>query len=271
MGLIRAENLTVDFPIFSQSHRSLKNAVLHATTGGRVATGAGNRTVVRALDKASFVFREGDRVGLIGHNGAGKTTLLRVLSGVYEPTAGLLSVRGRIAALLDLSLGMDNEATGYENIFLRGALLGWRPHDLKQKVDEIAAFSELGEYLEMPVKTYSSGMMIRLAFAVSTAIAADIVLMDEWLSVGDADFNKKASSRLEEMVARSKILVLATHSPDLVKRVCNRVFRLEHGSIEEIESFASAQSSEAHADLASASPGGRQPGKSGSLIVRERA
>lgn len=235
MGLIRAEHLTVDFPVFSQTHRSLKHAVLRATTGGRVATGTGNRTVVRALDNASFRFQEGDRIGLIGHNGAGKTTLLRVLSGVYEPTSGSLTVEGRVAALLDLSLGMDSEATGYENIYLRGALLGWRPRDLRDRVDEIAAFSELGEYLDMPVKTYSSGMMVRLAFAVSTAIAADVLLMDEWLSVGDAAFNKKASGRLDELVARSKILVLASHSTDLVQRVCNRVFRLEHGKMVEID------------------------------------
>jgi lipopolysaccharide transport system ATP-binding protein len=149
-------------------------------------------------------------------------------------------VRGRVAALLDLSLGIDNEATGYENIYLRAALLGWRPHEIREHVDGIAAFSELGEYLEMPVKTYSSGMMIRLAFAISTAIGADILLMDEWLSVGDAEFNKKATERLDELVARSKILVLATHSTEMVKRVCNRVFQFEHGNMVEVDTVSLA-------------------------------
>jgi lipopolysaccharide transport system ATP-binding protein len=235
MSLICAENLSVEFPVFTQTHRSLKNAVLNATTGGMIAAGAKKRTVVRALDNANFVLKEGDRVGLIGHNGSGKTTLLRVLSGVYEPTGGALSVKGKVIALLELSLGMDNEATGYENIFLRGALLGWKPRELKSHIEEIAAFSELGDYLEMPVKTYSSGMMMRLAFAISTAITADVLLMDEWLSVGDSEFNAKASARLDELLEKSKILVLATHSVELVRRVCNRVFRLEHGIMQEID------------------------------------
>lgn len=231
--MIHAEAMTLDFPVYSQTHRSIKQAVINATTGGRIATGIHNRTVVRALDDVTFTLREGDRIGLLGNNGAGKTTLLRVLSGVYEHTSGRLEVNGSVVSLLDLSLGMDNEASGYENIFLRGALLGWRARDLRGLVDEIADFSGLGSYLDMPVKTYSSGMMLRLAFAVSTAITADILIMDEWLSVGDESFNQKASARLDDLVNRSKILVLASHSPSLVQRVCNRVFHLEQGRVTE--------------------------------------
>jgi lipopolysaccharide transport system ATP-binding protein len=233
MAHILARDIVVEFPIYNMSHRSLKKAVLHATTGGRLARDTGNRVVVRALDRASFDIREGDRVGLHGHNGAGKTTLLRVLSGIYEPVSGELGVRGRVATLLDLSLGIDPESTGYENIMLRGILAGLRPAEIRSKLDEIAEFTELAEYLDMPVRTYSSGMQLRLAFAVSTSVHADILLMDEWLSVGDAAFAAKAQERLHSLVSRSPILVLASHSLELLTTVCTRVFSMEHGVVAE--------------------------------------
>ncbi len=241
MAYISARDIVVEFPIYNVSHRSLKKAFLHATTGGRLARDTGNRVVVRALDRASFDIREGDRVGLHGHNGAGKTTLLRVLSGIYEPVRGELCVQGRTAALLDLGLGIDPESTGYENILLRGILAGLRPFEIRNKIDEIAEFTELAEYLDMPVRTYSSGMQLRLAFAVSTSVHADILLMDEWLSVGDAAFAVKAQERLHSLVNRSPILVLASHSLELLTNVCTRVFSMEHGviverSIEELQS-----------------------------------
>lgn len=232
--LIRAEKIVVEFPIFDASHRSLKKAVLNIGTGGRVAADASNRVTVRALDSASFDIKPGDRIGLIGHNGAGKTTLLRVLSGVYQPVSGVLDVQGKIVSLLDISLGMDHESTGYENIFLRGVMLGMKPKEIEVRLDEIAEFSELGNYLNMPVRTYSSGMALRLAFAVSTAVETDILLMDEWLSVGDEHFRQKAAARLETMVANASILVLASHSKSLIARSCNRVFMLEHGHVTEI-------------------------------------
>jgi ABC-type polysaccharide/polyol phosphate transport system, ATPase component len=232
IGIV-ADGIVVSFPIFNAAHRSLKRTVLHATTGGRVARESGSRVSVCALDRLSFHIRPGDRVGLIGHNGSGKTTLLRVLSGVYEPVYGRISVQGRVASLLDLSLGMDLEATGYENIRLRAILAGLTPAEVQAKLEEIGEFSELDEYLEMPIRTYSSGMMLRLAFAVSTSVNADILLMDEWLGVGDADFSKKATRRLEELVDRSPILVIASHDPKLIARTCTRVLRLEHGVIVE--------------------------------------
>lgn len=233
MSYIGAQNLVVEFPLYNNAHRSLKSAVLHATTGGRLARSAGDRVAVRALDNLNFEIKAGDRVGLVGHNGSGKTTLLRVLAGAYEPVSGALEVRGRIASLLDISLGMDHDATGYENIFLRGIMMGLTPREIRQKTDEIADFTELGEYLDMPVRTYSSGMQLRLAFAVSTSVEADVLIMDEWLSVGDADFNLKASQRLARIVEKAAILVIASHSPELVAKVCNRAFRLEHGKIVE--------------------------------------
>jgi len=239
MGLIQAKNLTVEFPVFTNSHRSLKNAVLNMSTGGRLARTAGNKVTVRAVDNLSFTIKKGDRVGLIGHNGAGKTTLLRVLAGAYEPISGYLKVRGRIASLLDINLGMDVDATGYDNIFLRGIMMGLTPAEIRAKTDEIAEFTELGEYLDMPVRTYSSGMQLRLAFAVSTSVDADIVVMDEWLSVGDAAFNKKAAKRLKGFVDNASILVIATHSEELLKNVCNRAFKMEHGQIIEELDFSS--------------------------------
>jgi lipopolysaccharide transport system ATP-binding protein len=233
MSYITAKNLTVEFPIYSNVNRSLKNKVLHATTGGRLARATGERMVVKALDDLNFNIKAGDRVGLQGHNGSGKTTLLRVLAGAYEPVTGSLEMHGRIASLLDLSLGMDHDATGYENIFLRGIMMGLAPQEIRAKTLDIADFTELGEYLDMPVRTYSSGMQLRLAFAVSTSVDADILIMDEWLSVGDADFNQKAAKRLESLVQKTSILVIASHSPELISKVCNRAFRLEHGKLVE--------------------------------------
>jgi lipopolysaccharide transport system ATP-binding protein len=231
MARIRARDLVVEFPIYAASTRSLKNAVLRATTGGKVARDSGRRVTVTALDHVSFDFREGDRVGLVGHNGSGKTTLLRVLAGAYEPVAGDLRIEGRVASLLDLSLGLDQEATGYENILVRGLMMGYSVREMRRRTEEIAAFSELGDYLNMPVRTYSSGMQLRLAFSVATSVEAEILIMDEWLSAGDADFAEKATRRLLDLVARSSILVLATHSAELVESLCNRVLRLEHGRV----------------------------------------
>lgn len=233
MAHVHASDVVIEFPLFGSIHRSLKSTVLHVATGGRLATDTAHRTVVRALDGVSFDIRAGDRVGLIGHNGAGKTTLLRALSGVYEPIRGALDISGTVASLLDLNLGVDPDASGFENIQLRGVLAGLRPAEIRAKMEEIAEFTELGEYLDMPVRMYSSGMQLRLLFAVVTSIDADILLMDEWLSVGDAEFSKKASQRIENLVDRTPILVLASHSPDLIRKVCNRVFRLEHGSLVE--------------------------------------
>ncbi|WP_233828443.1 ABC transporter ATP-binding protein [Paraburkholderia sp. ZP32-5] len=228
---IVARNISVEFPIYENSHRSLKKAVLNLTTGGRIGQDAGRHAIVRAIDDLSFTFTEGERIGLIGHNGSGKTTLLRTLSGVYAPVRGELKVQGKIASLLDVSMGLDPDATGFENIYLRGILDGLKPARIRSKIDEIADFSELGDYLNLPVRTYSSGMMLRLAFAISTSVEADILIMDEWLSVGDAEFSVKAAERLEGLVGKAALLVVASHDPSLVARVCNRKISMEHGKM----------------------------------------
>jgi lipopolysaccharide transport system ATP-binding protein len=228
---IIARNLGVEFPIFENSHRSLKKSVLNIATGGRIGSDAGKHPVVSALVDINFHIGEGERVGLVGHNGCGKTTLLRVLSGVYAPVHGQLEMQGRVASLLDVSMGLDPDATGFENIYLRGIMDGLRPLHIRSKIDEIAEFSELGDFLNLPVRTYSSGMRMRLAFAISTSVEADILLMDEWLSVGDANFKEKASKRMEELVGDASILVIASHDPGLITSTCTRCISMEHGHI----------------------------------------
>ena len=228
---IQVKGVSVSFPVYDNAHRSLKKAILNLTTGGRIAEDIKRYRVVKALDGINFDLKEGSRLGLIGHNGSGKTTLLRVLSEVYAPTSGKLITQGRIATLLDVSLGLDPDATGFENIYLRGVLEGLKPNDIKNKIDDIADFSELGDFLNFPVRTYSSGMMLRLAFAISTSVDAEILIMDEWLSVGDTSFNVKATKRLNALVKKSSILVIASHNEDLINKICNRLIRLEHGNI----------------------------------------
>ncbi len=238
--IICAERITVNFPIFENSHRSLKKTVLNMSTGGRIGHSASQHPYVTALEDINFTFEEGSRVGLLGHNGSGKTTLLRVLSGIYAPVKGQLLVRGRIASLLDVSMGLDPDATGFENIYLRGILEGLKPNRIRSKIEEIAEFTDLGVYLNLPIRTYSSGMMLRLAFAISTSVEADILIMDEWLSVGDQSFSVKASHRLDEMIGKTSILVVASHDHGLIDRICNRKIKLESGHIVSDELFSNA-------------------------------
>ena len=230
---IVADNIVVDFPIYGAKSRSLKSTFMRSATGGLLARDSADRVVVRALDHCSFEIHEGDRVGLLGHNGSGKTTLLRVLAGVYEPSLGTVAVSGKVAPMLAIMLGMDMEATGLENIYMRGIVMGMKPREIEPLVDDICEFSELGDYIDMPVRTYSSGMAMRLAFAVSTSVPADIILMDEWLSVGDAEFATKAQARLNGLIAQAKILVIASHNESLIRSNCNRVLCLDHGRVTE--------------------------------------
>lgn len=231
MASIVFDQVSVDFPIYNASGRSLKKQLMRATTGGRLGADPQGRVIVRALEGLSFRLGDGDRVGLLGHNGAGKSTLLRLLGRVYEPTAGTVHIEGRIGSLIDVSLGIDPEASGRENIYLRGAMLGLSRAQISHHFEDIVAFSELGDFIEMPVRTYSSGMHLRLAFAVSTVVRPEILLMDEWLSVGDESFKHKAEQRLKDLVQATHILVLASHSRELIQHTCNRVIWLEQGRI----------------------------------------
>lgn len=239
MAHIIARDVHIIFPIYGAGSRSLKKTMVRAATGGLIARDAADHVVVRALNGVSFELRDGDRVGLVGHNGSGKSTLLRALVGAYEPALGTISVEGRIASMLNIWLGIDLEATGHENIFLRGLVMGFRPREIEPLVDEIIEFSELGDYIHMPMRTYSSGMAMRLAFSISTCVSADILLMDEWLSVGDHDFSEKAKARLAALVQGAKIMVLASHDESLIRTNCNKIMHLSHGELTSIEVIGS--------------------------------
>ena len=231
MARILFENVQVEFPIFNANGRSLTSRLLEVATGGRLDKDPTGRVLVRALQGIDFEIVEGERVGLLGHNGAGKSTMLRVLSRVYTPQAGTATIEGRVTSLIDLSLGINPEASGRENVYVRGALLGLTKSEIAEKFDEIVEFSELGNFIEMPVITYSSGMHLRLAFAVSTVLKPEILLMDEWLSVGDESFRNKAEERLTSLVDSAKILVIASHSRKLIEQTCTRAIWLEHGQV----------------------------------------
>lgn len=228
---IRLEAVTVDFPVYSSDTRSLRNQLLHHGTGGRIARGVGRRLSVRALEDVNLAFEHGARVGLVGPNGAGKTTLLRVLAGAYEPRHGCVELRGSTASVLSVWLGIDLEATGYENIVTRGLFLGLSLKHVRERMDEIAEFTELGDYLAMPMHTYSEGMRLRLVFAVNTCFKAEILLMDEWLGAADRAFAAKAERRLEEFTERAGILVLASQNTELLQRVCSLGVLLDAGRV----------------------------------------
>jgi ABC-type polysaccharide/polyol phosphate transport system ATPase subunit len=231
MAYIKVEDITIDLPILGHSGRSMRKLLVNLGTGGRLMKAGEDRVIVRALQNVDFELARGDRLGLIGHNGSGKTTLLRVLAGIYEPTIGKISVQGRISSLLDTTFGLNTEATGRENIRL---LLTYRrlpPKDIADLQPAIEEFTELGSYLDLPVRTYSAGMFARLAFAVATSFEPEILIMDEWLMAGDAAFMKKAEHRINEFVDKASIVILASHSDELIRRVCTKVLRLEQGRV----------------------------------------
>lgn len=231
MAKITLNNVNVEIPVFNSQGRSLKKTLMGIATGGKIGLTESGKTVIQSLININLKIENRERIGLLGHNGAGKSTLLRVLSKVYTPTSGTAKIEGTIGSLIDISLGIDAEATGLENIFLRGALLGIPKKKIDEELYKIIEFSELGEFINMPVRTYSTGMHMRLAFSVSTMIRPEILLMDEWLSVGDQGFQKKAEGRLSEMVDQSNILVIASHSRSLIEKCCTRAVWLEHGQI----------------------------------------
>ncbi len=229
---IEVEGLTVFFPLYHGNSRSLKKTVFAAATG-RLGRDAQHRPGVQALRDISFRLRSGDRLGLVGANGAGKTTLLRALAGVYEPVMGRVRVQGSINALLNVQLGMNPDLTGRENITLRGLYDGLSRTALARLAEDVGSFADLGDFIDLPVRIYSSGMMVRLAFALATAIRPQILLMDEWILAGDAGFLDRARARLEDMVRGADILVLSTHVPAVIRTWCTRVIWLDQGRVRE--------------------------------------
>ncbi|TCZ66148.1 ABC transporter ATP-binding protein [Roseicella aquatilis] len=230
MPHILAQGLTIEFPLYHMGARSLKKRLL-AHSPLRLREDEANRVVVSALRDLSFRVEPGERLALIGHNGAGKTTLLRTLAGVYEPVGGRLEVEGLIGSLIDPAAGMDVHSTGRENIVLRGLFRGLSEARSEAMADEVAEFSGLNEFIDVPVRSYSAGMQVRLSFAMATVMEPEVLLMDEWFLAGDAAFMAKAREKLAKLVADADILVLATHDMDIVREWCTRVIRLEAGRI----------------------------------------
>jgi len=223
-------SVSLNLPVFSSQSKSLKSSIVKYGLRGKINNDKGY-AYVEALKDISFNFISGDRVGIIGSNGAGKTTLLKMLAGVYHPTIGEVKKSGRVVSMLDIHLGMDEEFSGIENIFLRGYYLGYSTNEIKIKVKEIISFSELDDYINLPIRTYSSGMRLRLAFSISTSFDAEILLMDENILAGDASFISKAKHRLESYLHKSDILFLASHSDDVIRSYCNKAIWMQSGKI----------------------------------------
>jgi ABC-2 type transport system ATP-binding protein len=231
MVSIDVSHAFVDFPIFDAKTRSLKKKVI-GKVGGKIGTGS-KVPIIEALHDVTLALNEGDRVGLVGHNGAGKSTLLRLLAGIYEPTRGSAKVSGKVAPVFDLGIGMDPEISGLENIVIRGLFLGMTTKEMEKRIDDIAEFTELGDYLQMPLRTYSTGMRVRLALGVVTSIDPEILILDEGIGAVDAAFLEKARDRLKDLVKRSGILVFASHADDLLFELCNSAIWMDEGHVKQ--------------------------------------
>jgi ABC-type polysaccharide/polyol phosphate transport system ATPase subunit len=231
---IHAEGLGLAYPLIRQKTLakppSAEERRRVSLVGGQIAHGGRGPARITALDGVSFSLKAGDRLALIGTNGAGKTTLLKVLYGIFEPTAGKIDVSGRVDALFNINLGFRPEATGRRNIELRGLINGWSAAEIAERMDSIIAFSEMGEFIDMPFKYYSQGMAARLAFATATSFEPEILLMDEWIGAGDPPFQEKARERMNSVVASAGIIVLASHNLSLLEKTCTRGLILERGS-----------------------------------------
>ncbi|MBS0648438.1 MAG: ABC transporter ATP-binding protein [Verrucomicrobia bacterium] len=230
MAHIELDDVSLVYPVYGVNARSLKKSLLNIAVGGRLSQEKGC-VEVEALKNISFKLQSGDRLGIMGHNGAGKTSLLKVLAQIYEPTQGVVRISGQTSCLFDIMMGLDQELTGYENILLRGLILGLSKQEIKKIVPDIEEFAGLGQFMKMPIKTYSAGMMVRLAFGIVTSISCDILLVDEIVNVGDASFMEKAKKRMEGLIHRSDIMVLSTHDHHIIREFCNKALWLEKGQI----------------------------------------
>ena len=232
---ITVNGVYVDIPIYDVSKTSLKKNIANKITSAlgldQKIGESSNYAIVRALQNITIEIKSGDRIGIVGKNGAGKSTLLRVLGGIYEPTQGDITINGSVATLLDLTLGMDDEESGAANIYLRGLILGKSTEEISNVFDEIVDFSGLGEFINLPIRTYSNGMKLRLAFSISTAFTADILILDEVIGVGDQDFLRKANERLDKLHEKSEIVILTSHSNEIISTVCNKALYMEAGRI----------------------------------------
>jgi len=271
---IALQNVVAEFPVYG-TQPSLRNALFGRVVGGvlRRQSDHGKRVVVRALENVTLTVNHGDQLGIIGHNGAGKSTMLRIFAGIYEPTAGTISIEGRVSPLFSTSPGLDLDDTGYENIVTCGLLLGMSRDEIEQKLPEIEAFSELSDYLALPARTYSTGMLVRLGFAIATAIDPEILLLDEELGAGDARFAEHAAKRVEGLIERSSIVVLASQSVDLIRRICSRAILLDHGRViadgptEEVLEIHSRMNRDTPANTSASAEVLGEPGQSAAIAV----
>jgi ABC-type polysaccharide/polyol phosphate transport system ATPase subunit len=228
---VKLINASVEFPVYHTKSRSLKDKLISVGTGGIIKHESNNVLTIKALNEITIDINKGDRLAIIGRNGSGKSTLLRVIAGIYPPTSGDVYVKGRVVPLLDVGFGLDDECTGIENLILRGMLLGLSSKEIHNKIDDIIEFTELGEYINLPLHTYSAGMEARLALGVSTCVNPDILLIDESISVGDVFFVEKAQNRVNELIERSGMLVLVSHSEELIHQMCNRAALVHRGNL----------------------------------------
>ena len=234
------KNVTLKYPVFNTRGMSLRNHLVRIATGGTIESDIGNVAVVTALKEVSFTLKQGDAVGLIGHNGAGKSTLLRTMAGIYQPTLGDVRRVGKVATVFEIGAGLEPELSGYDNIINLGMMMGMSAAEAEALTPDIEEFTELGDFLQLPVRTYSSGMVMRLMFAVATSVTPEILLIDEMFATGDAGFQEKSLARIQKLIESAQIFVFASHNPELIKTYCNRIFVLEHGNLKEIpyETFA---------------------------------
>ncbi len=226
---IDLKNVVLDYPVYDYSALSLQKAIVSLASAGLISKPRDGVVRVRSVSNLSLSLKAGDKLAIIGGNGAGKTSLLKLIAGIYEPTSGQSSVCGKITTILGTGFGLDEEATGYQNIVLGGVALGYTLKEMKECVDEIATFSELGEFLNMPLRTYSAGMRARLAFGVATCKSPDIVIIDEGIGAGDAHFIEKANKRLENFLNYANIMIMASHSSGLLKKFCNKCLYMKNG------------------------------------------
>lgn len=229
MARLTLDNVTIEFPIYNGTSRSIRNQIFRAV-GGTV-TKHNDVVTVKALNGVSLDLTDGDRLALVGHNGAGKTTMLRVMAGIYPPTDGSVIRNGKVASMTDITMGMNAELTGYDNIVTRLVLMGATFADAKSKMAEIIEFAELEDYAGLPLRTYSTGMYMRLAFAIATSTVPEILILDEMIGAGDAHFVEKAKRRTQDFLSRSKIMVLASHDASMLREYCTKAVWLERGTV----------------------------------------
>lgn len=228
---IQVQNVSINFPVYENNHRSIKNKLISLSTGGIIKQDQNNIVSVTAIENISINFNEGDRVGIVGHNGSGKSTFLKAISGIYIPSRGNINVKGSVSSLLDLLGGFDPDASGYENMYIKYLFEGLKPNEISSKISYVESLTNLGNFLDFPVRTYSSGMQLRLGFGIATSIASDILIMDEWMSVGDDLFRKIANNKLKEIINSSSIFLLASHDYEQIKLHCNRLVEFKNGQI----------------------------------------